>query len=164
MEQVCNWLLVLTLYLHVSFVSATGGIDYIPIAHDILFNENTGPVQTVFITVLNDECLENDEAFNVTLTTSLDCVQLADDRLTITIVDDDSEFVVLLILSCSLTPWTSQLGAKVTLSESFITTGEEDSFVTVCVEVKSQIKRSVALQLSYNNISAEGKGWSIPTV
>ena len=57
-------------------------------------------MQTVFITVLNDECLENDEDFNVTLTTSLDCVQLADDRLTITIVDDDSEFVALLILSC----------------------------------------------------------------
>ena len=121
-------------------------------------------MQTVFITILNDECLENDEDFNVTLITNLDCVQLGDDRLAITIVDDDSEFVVLLVLSCSLTPWCSKLGAKATLSESFITMGEEDSFVTVCVKLKSQIKRSVALQLSYNNISAEGKSLSIPTV
>ena len=87
-------LLSITYYLHVPFVSATGGVDYIPIARDILFDENTGPVQTVFVTILNDECLENDEDFNVTLTTSLDCVQLGDDRLAITIVDDDSEFVL----------------------------------------------------------------------
>ena len=121
-------------------------------------------MQTVFIPILNDECLENDEDFNVTLTTNLDCVQLGDDRLAITIVDDDSELVVLLVFSCSITPWSSKLGAKVTLSESFIMTGEEDSFVTVCVELKSVIKRSVALQLSYNNISAEGKSLSIPTI
>ena len=140
------------------------GTDYTHLTHDVLFNEQTGALQTVLIPILNDECLENEEDFNVTLTTTLDCVQLGDDRLAITIVDDDSEFVVLLVLSRSLTSWSSKLGAKATLSESFITTGEEDSFVTVCVELKSVIKRSVALQLSYNNISAEGKSLSIPPV
>ena len=66
--------------------------DYIPVSHNVLFNDNTGSMQTVLIPILNDECLENDEDFNVTLTTTMDCVQLVDDRLTITIVDDDSEF------------------------------------------------------------------------
>ena len=49
-------------------------------------------MQTVFITILNDECLENDEDFNVTLTTIMDCVQLIKEELTITIVNDDSKF------------------------------------------------------------------------
>ena len=68
--------------------------DYTLVSRDILFNENTGTVQTVLIPILNDECLENEEDFNVTLTTEMDCVQLDDDRLTITIVDDDSEFIL----------------------------------------------------------------------
>ena len=68
--------------------------DYTLVSRDILFNENTDTVQTVLIPILNDECLENEEDFNVTLTTEMDCVQLDDDRLTITIVDDDSEFIL----------------------------------------------------------------------
>ena len=68
--------------------------DYTLVSRDILFNENTDTVQTVLIPILNDECLENEEDFNVTLTTEMDCVQLDDDMLTITIVDDDSEFIL----------------------------------------------------------------------
>ena len=67
------------------------GDDYAAVARDVLFNDNTGSMQTVLIPILNDECLENDEDFNVTLTTSMDCVLLVEDRLTITIIDDDSE-------------------------------------------------------------------------
>ena len=49
-------------------------------------------MQTVLIPILNDECLENNEDFNVTLTTTMDCVQLIKDELTITVVSDDSKF------------------------------------------------------------------------
>ena len=51
-------------------------------------------MQTVLIPILNDECLEDEEDFNVTLTTTMDCVMLDDDRLTIIIVDDDSELLL----------------------------------------------------------------------
>ena len=67
------------------------GDDYTAVARDILFNDNTDSMQTVLVPILNDECLENDEDFNVTLTTTMDCVQLVDDHLTITIFDDDSK-------------------------------------------------------------------------
>ena len=81
-------------FSHVFLFLADMSADYTLVSRDILFNENTDTVQTVLIPILNDECLENEEDFNVTLTTEMDCVQLDDDRLTITIVDDDSEFIL----------------------------------------------------------------------
>ena len=80
-----------------SFPAGTGD-DYTAVACDVLFNDNTGSMQTVLVPILNDECLENDEDFNVTLTTTMDCIQLVDDRLAITIVDDDSKQVCALNL------------------------------------------------------------------
>ena len=81
-------------FSHVFLFLADMSADYTLVSRDILFNENTDTVQTVLIPILNDECLENEEDFNVTLTTEMDCVQLDDDMLTITIVDDDSEFIL----------------------------------------------------------------------
>ena len=69
------------------------GDDYTAVTRKVQFNENTDNEQTVLTPILNDECLEYDEDFNVTLTTTLDCIQLINDTLTITIIDDDSEYI-----------------------------------------------------------------------
>ena len=44
-----------------------------------------------------------------------------------------------------------------TLSKSFIKISEEEHSVEFCVNVKSPIKRNISLQLSYINLTAEGK-------
>ena len=49
------------------------------------------------------------------------------------------------------------IGAKVTLSETFISVFEELATVAVCVELKSPIKRDISLQLSHHNLTAGGR-------
>ena len=73
------------------FVAAEMGSDYIAIAHDIIFNEDTGLTQIVYIPIINDECLEYNETFSVTLSSNMTCVSIVDENITITIDDDDSK-------------------------------------------------------------------------
>ena len=74
-------------------VSAVMGDDYVGISRSIIFNEDTGNQQTVYIPIVNDECLENDEYFSVTLSSAMDCVVITNDQVNITIDDDDSESI-----------------------------------------------------------------------
>ena len=74
-------------------VSAVMGDDYVAISRSIIFNEDTGNQQTVYIPIVNDECLENDEDFNVLLSSTMSCVVVTTGEVTITIDDDDSESI-----------------------------------------------------------------------
>lgn len=65
--------------------------DYRGVSHKIVFNSDMLGPQRVYIPLLNDDCLENEELFSVTLTTEMDCVVLEDHEVTITIQDDDRE-------------------------------------------------------------------------
>lgn len=63
--------------------------DFIPVSYDIIFNSNTTSTHRVYIPLLNDDCVELDEYFSVALTTSLNCVNLVNDTVNITITEDD---------------------------------------------------------------------------
>ena len=73
------------------FVAAETSSDYVAIAHDIIFNEDTGLTQIVYIPNINDECLEYNETFSVTLSSNMTCVSIGTEKVTITIDDDDSK-------------------------------------------------------------------------
>ena len=73
------------------FTAATMGSDYVSIARDIIFNEDSGLTQTVYIPIINDECLENNETFSVTLSSNMSCVEILENEVNITIDDDDSK-------------------------------------------------------------------------
>ena len=75
---------------HVIFLStAEMGADYVSVSKDIIFNADTGNQRYILIPIINDECLEDDEEFTVVATSSMDCVNIIDGTVTITIDDDD---------------------------------------------------------------------------
>ena len=58
----------------------------------LIFTRGASLVQCAYIPILNDECLEdNEETFNISLSTTFDCVYLPEDEIEVTIRDDDSE-------------------------------------------------------------------------
>ena len=70
--------------------AATEGDDYIYISQKIVFNKDMLGPQSIYIPIVNDECLEEkEEYFTVKLSTPMDCVNLVDDVVTIHIQDDD---------------------------------------------------------------------------
>ena len=73
------------------FVAAEMSSDYVAITHDIIFNKDTGLTQIVYIPIINDECLEYNETFSVTLSSNMTCVSIGTEKVTITIDDDDSK-------------------------------------------------------------------------
>lgn len=61
--------------------------------HDIIFDYYTDTTQRLYIPLVNDDdCVEEDEVFHVTLYTSMDCVNILNDSDYITILDDDSKY------------------------------------------------------------------------
>ena len=73
--------------------SAVAYEDFRPVYQELIFNEETSNTQTVFVTILNDVCLEEDtEYFSVVATSDMDCVEIVNGEVTIIIDDDDSEF------------------------------------------------------------------------
>lgn len=59
----------------------------------MIFDEGLDETQCVYIPILNDECLEEDEEyFNITLSSDQDCVFFSNDTFEATIVDDDCKF------------------------------------------------------------------------
>ena len=47
-------------------------------------------MRCVHIPILNDECLESEESFDVKLSTTMDCVSIGNNMTTVFIEDDDS--------------------------------------------------------------------------
>ena len=77
-----------------AFCLAIFSEDYVLVNREVIFNERTSNVQTVPVTILNDECLEEDvEQFDVFISDVIpsDCVQIVTGRVTLSITDDDSE-------------------------------------------------------------------------
>ena len=80
-------------FLCSNFCIALANADFRPVDVDLIFNENTPKMQMVSIPILNDVCLEPDgEQFMVVASSDMDCVNITDDEVTITINDDDSRF------------------------------------------------------------------------
>ena len=60
---------------------------------DVIF-EGTSNLQIVLIPILNDICLEEDgEFFSVMATSDMDCVEIVNATVNVTIDDDESEFL-----------------------------------------------------------------------
>ena len=80
-------------FLHIMFVrtTATGGSDYTSVSSNEVFPSGSTDTDTrcVNITLEDDEALERDETFTVTLTTSDPNVMLGQDVTTVTVVDND---------------------------------------------------------------------------
>ena len=71
---------------------AVSGEDYTYLTHEIIFNENSEKYVYVYIPILNDECLEEDESFSVNITTSMDCVKLVGNTsVDVYILNDDGK-------------------------------------------------------------------------
>ena len=71
------------------------GSDYVPITRDIIFNEETDYTQIVYVPIKNDECLEYNETFSVTVSSNMSCVIIVTGEVSITIDDDDSELCLM---------------------------------------------------------------------
>ena len=78
--------------------------DFIGVSKEIILNADVS-YKNVYIPIINDECLEYDEYFFVELSTSLPCVNLVNDTVTIAIENDDCELSEALSTSiCSIIP------------------------------------------------------------
>ena len=76
-------------YLH------AGGEDYISVKKMIRFFAGGERTRCVHIPILNDECLEYEEAFAVELSTTMDCVTIGNNLTAVFIEDDDGKFNLL---------------------------------------------------------------------
>jgi len=74
----------------VKIVLALAGADFIGVLSTETFIPGSmdGDMKCVDITILDDDALEGDQIFTVTLTTSDPAVLLVNDELTVTIRDD----------------------------------------------------------------------------
>ena len=73
--------------------SAVAYEDFRPVDLDVIFNKYTPSVQTVYVPILNDICLEEDgENFSVVATSYMDCVNISNGEVTIMIDDDDGKY------------------------------------------------------------------------
>ncbi len=78
---------------HVTLIVAgIAGSDYINISTEAVFT--TGSIRCVDISILDDNALEGDQTFTVTLSTSDPDVMLGNDVTTITIIDNDGQAIV----------------------------------------------------------------------
>ena len=66
--------------------------DFRPVDIDLIFNEQTSNEQTVYVPILNDDCLEEKlEDFTVVASSDMDCVDIVDGEVTINIEDNDGK-------------------------------------------------------------------------
>lgn len=145
------------------------GSDYVPVQHDILFDEYSDREWVVYVPIINDECLEYDETFTVHINAS-DCVNVTTDYVTITIVNEDGElhiirsysfwvslapifismlFISIILFCCFLTSV-----AKISFNESFVKLHEDVGYVDICVVLKTDIKRDFDFNLTVYNDTA----------
>ncbi len=77
------------------YIFTIGGEDYGMKDLNITFAFGFGRTQCVDIPILNDECLEEDlEFFNVSISSSFNCVKFNVDEISVSIRDDDGEFII----------------------------------------------------------------------
>ena len=140
---------------------ALGFLDYVPVTKEIAFNNYTERVHPLYIPIINDDCFEYDEYFSVKVTTDMECVYLVNDTAHITILEDDSEYTLFsyvwnqnLMFCCIIMVFSVP---KVSLASEFFYTNENDLYVLICIELKSDLKRDVDFYLYLIEGSATGK-------
>ena len=72
------------------FLLCSAPDDYTSVSQDLTFQPGSDR-QCVEVAIVNDDELENEEQFTVTITTEEDRVTLEPDSTTVTITDDDGE-------------------------------------------------------------------------
>ena len=74
-----------------------GGEDYESLDKNLTFAVGLGTLECVHIPILNDDCLEEDEAFSVSISSDAECVSVnpAASNVQINITDDDGMWEVL---------------------------------------------------------------------
>ena len=122
-----------------------------------MFNEDTiAGRECFFITIIDDDALEESESFQVTLQPGSDnVITFVDPLLIVTIVDDDSKssssvyflssnvFCLLIFnVFCLL-----ELGVSVTFVEDY-TVGEQEGMLDVCVTLNGATDIDVTVMLS----------------
>ena len=69
---------------------STAGEDYVAVNKYILFSPERSLIECVHIPILNDECLEDEECFYVSMLSNETCVQIGEnDTARVTIFDND---------------------------------------------------------------------------
>lgn len=77
--------------------------DFVPIETNLIFDEGLDLMQCLYVPILNDECLEDNEYFTITLSSEQDCVLFYNDSFEATIIDDDctlSDYVHATVCVC----------------------------------------------------------------
>ena len=77
-----------------SFSSAQDGSDYRAITKEIIFDEISLNPRPVYVPILNDNTVEYDEDFLVTVSTTMNYVDIIDSSVLINILDDDCELPI----------------------------------------------------------------------
>ena len=73
-----------------SLILFTAPDDYVSTSSDLTFSQSSSR-ECVNVSIVNDDELENEEEFRLTLTTGEDKVNLIPDSTTVRITDDDGE-------------------------------------------------------------------------
>ena len=68
----------------------TAGQDYVPANKTLVFAPGSPTSQCIKIPILTDECLEQTESFNVSLSSGQECVRFVDSEVQVYITEDDS--------------------------------------------------------------------------
>ena len=79
-------------------LSAIIGSDYSVVSSSITFQPSDTLPKTIAISVLNDNKVEMDETFELLLTTTDNQVTINENKMTITIIDNDSMIFIVLLM------------------------------------------------------------------
>ncbi len=99
-QVVLNHASSLPVQLHLATVDGTaaGGADFTAIDQDITFQPGDPLVRLVHLQVIDDDDLEDDEAFEVVLTGLANAMIGADDRLSCAVLDDDQTTLTMTVV------------------------------------------------------------------
>ena len=70
--------------------------DFLPVLKELVFDTCTLPYQCVFIPILNDLCVEEEENFYISIESDNSCVSFHTDVAEVIIHDDDCKIAVVI--------------------------------------------------------------------
>ena len=110
---------VLSRQLNLTIASSTGSAselkDFSKLLHTMAFSESDGDRLCVNVTIIDDLLLENDEIFNLLLTSTDSAVSVELNMTTVTILDDDSVTLALLPMEFTIAESSQQVQITVVL-------------------------------------------------
>ena len=135
---------------------AIAGADYVSVIKEIIFTNYSQNPHFLYVPIINDcDCYEYDEYFFVNISASADCVNLPVEYVAITIEDDESELWDINVRA-TVTLLTTTV-PEVSLETMFTEVNESNTIVSICVELKTYLKRNVTLYLDVIGYTATGE-------